>query len=66
MKESIMTKFLVRWVDGDNIGFYDAESKNAAILSAVKDAGYASIEDAAELICDDDGEMMIEAIEVEE
>jgi hypothetical protein len=32
----------------------------------VKDVGYASIEEAAELICDDDGEMMIEAIEVEE
>jgi hypothetical protein len=61
-----MKKFIVRWVDGDNIGFYDAESQNGAIFAAVKDVGYASIEEAAELICDDDGEMMIEAIEVEE
>jgi hypothetical protein len=66
MKESIMAKFLVRWVGGDNIGIYDAESPNGAIFAAVKDVGYASIEEAADLICDEDGEMMIESIKVEE
>ncbi len=61
-----MAKFLVSWVGGDDIGVYEAEDADAAILASVNDAGYASLEMAADFIYDDAGEITLQATEVEE
>jgi hypothetical protein len=59
-------KFLVSWIGGEDIGFYDAEDADGAILAAVKDAGYASIESASDFILDGKGELTLEAFTADE
>lgn len=59
-----MSKFLVGWIGGDDIGVYEADDKDGAILAAVKDAGYASLDRAAEFIYDDNGEISLQAVKV--
>ena len=56
------TKFLVSWIDGDDLGFYAATDADAAILAAVKDAGYESLERAKDFIYDEKGEITIQAV----
>lgn len=56
-------KFLVSWVDGDDIGIYDSDTSGNAILAAVKDAGYSSLECAKDFIYDKKGQMTLQAVE---
>lgn len=56
-------KFLVSWIGGDNIGFYVADDADAAILAAVQDAGYASLDRAADFIRDEAGQITIQAVQ---
>ena len=55
-------KFLVSWVGGDDIGIYVADDADGAILAAVRDAGYASLDRAADFIFDEAGKIMIQAV----
>lgn len=56
-------KFLVSWIGGDNIGFYEGETADAAILAAVKDAGYRDLQDASEFIYDEKGQITLKAVQ---
>jgi hypothetical protein len=57
-------QFLVSWIEGEDLGIYTAEHFDGAILAAVQDAGYQSLERAAEFIYDDNGEVTLQAVEV--
>ncbi|HAC91312.1 MAG TPA: hypothetical protein DCF63_11895 [Planctomycetaceae bacterium] len=59
-----MKKFLVSWVSGVELGVYVAETGEDAILAAVEDAGYSSIEDARDFIFDDNGEVILHWVEL--
>lgn len=55
------TKFLVSWIEGEVLGLYEAEDADGAILAAVIDAGYASLERAKDFIYNEKGEITIQA-----
>ena len=57
-----MNKFIVQWVNGDDLGVYIASSKDEAILLAVQDAGYSGLKDAAEFIMDERGKLTLCAV----
>ena len=56
-------RYVVFWIDGDELGLYEADDEDGAILAAVKDAGYASMDDAQELITDEEGNLVLQAVE---
>jgi hypothetical protein len=56
------TKFLVSWIEGEVLGLYEAEDADGAILAAVIDAGYASLERAKDFIYDEKGDITIQAV----
>lgn len=56
--------FLVSWIEGEDIGVYEADDAEGAILAAVKDAGYSSMERAADFIYDEKGSLTLQAIEI--
>ena len=56
-------QFLVSWIEGDDLGIYEAEDADGAILAAVQDAGYESLERAADFIYDEKGEITLQAVE---
>ena len=60
-----MKKFLVSWIEGGHLGIYEAQDADGAILAAVKNAGYASLDRAASFIRDDNGALTLEAVEAE-
>jgi hypothetical protein len=57
-------QFLVSWIEGEDIGTYRAEDADGAILAAVKDAGYPSLERAKDFIYDEKGQATLQALEV--
>ena len=59
-----MNKFIVRWINGDDLGTYVAPSKDEAILLAVQDAGYITLEDAAEFVMDERGKLYLHAEQI--
>ena len=59
-----MNKFMVRWLNGDNLGAYVAPSEDEAILLAVQDAGYSNLEDAAEFVMDERGKLYLHAEQI--
>lgn len=56
-------KFLVSWIGSEDLGIYDGETADDAILAAVKDAGYRDFQDAAEFIYDEKGELTLQAVD---
>ena len=56
-------QFLVSWIEGEDLGVYEAEDADGAILAAVNDAGYSSLERAADFIYDEKGEITLQAVE---
>lgn len=56
-------KFLVSWIEGEDLGIYEGETADDAILAAVKDAGYRDLQDAAEFIHDEKGEITLQAVD---
>lgn len=56
-------QFLVSWIGGDDLGTYEADDAEGAILAAVNDAGYSSLERAKDFIYDEKGEITIRAVE---
>jgi hypothetical protein len=54
-----MKKFIVQWVNGDDLGAYIAHSEDEAILLAVQDAGYSDLKDAAEFVMDERGKLTL-------
>jgi hypothetical protein len=54
-----MKKFIVQWVNGDDLGAYSALSEDEAILLAVQDAGYSDLKDASEFIMDERGKLTL-------
>jgi len=59
-----MKKFIVQWVNGDDLGAYIAPSEDEAILLAVQDAGYSDLEDAAEFVIDERGKLNLRAVAI--
>jgi len=59
-----MKKFIVQWVNGDDLGAYSAPSEDEAILLAVQDAGYSDLEDAAEFVIDERGKLNLRAVAI--
>jgi hypothetical protein len=57
-----MKKFIVQWVNGDDLGAYVAPSEDEAILLAVQDVGYSDLKDAAEFIMDERGKLTLCAV----
>ncbi|MFI3187262.1 MAG: hypothetical protein QX198_14900 [Methylococcaceae bacterium] len=60
----MMGQFLVSWIEGADICIYEADDAHGAILAAVKDAGYLSLECAADFIYDEKGEITLHAVPV--
>ena len=59
-----MNKFIVRWINGDDLGAYAAPSQDEAILLAIQDAGYSNLEDAAEFVIDERGKLCLYAEQI--
>jgi len=59
-----MKKFVVQWVNGDDLGAYIATSEDEAILLAVQDAGYSDLKDAAEFVMDERGKLTLCAVAI--
>jgi hypothetical protein len=59
-----MKKFIVQWINGDNLGAYIAPSEDEAILLAVQDAGYRDLEHAAEFVMDERGKLNVRAVQI--
>jgi hypothetical protein len=57
-----MKKFIVQWVNGDDLGAYIAPSEDEAILLAVQDAGYSDLKDAAKFVMDERGKLYLRAM----
>jgi hypothetical protein len=57
-----MRKFIVQWINGNDLGVYVAPSEDEAILLAVQDAGYNDLKDAAEFIMDERGKLTLCAV----
>ena len=54
-------QFVVSWTNGAVLGLYKGANEDEAILAAVKDAGYQSLERAKDFIYDEKGEITIQA-----
>ena len=59
-----MKKFVVQWVNGDDLGAYIATSEDETILLAVQDAGYSDLKDAAEFVMDERGKLTLCAVAI--
>ncbi len=57
-----MRKFIVQWINGDDLGAYVAPSEDEAILLAIQDAGYSDLKDAAEFVMDERGKLNLRAM----
>lgn len=60
-----MTKLFTITVDGTEMGQYEASSADEAILAYVNDAGYDTVDQAAE-VCGQDAEEFLADIQVSE
>lgn len=55
------SKFLVSWINGEDLGVYEATDEEGAVLAAICDAGYSSLEKAKDFIYDARGGLTLEA-----